>query len=91
MTRRSGDLQSPCASTATISVDMLTRIPILVPDLGLESEEIKFGAWLKQAGEPVLVGEDLFEIESDKAGVIKAILVENGQPVEFGQPLFIIG
>ena len=30
------------------------------------------------------------EIESDKAGVVKAILVENGQPVEFGQPLFVI-
>jgi len=33
----------------------------------------------------------LNEIESDKAGVVKAVLVENGQPVEFGQPLFIIG
>ncbi len=33
----------------------------------------------------------LNEIESDHAGVIKAILVENGQPVEFGQPLFVIG
>jgi acetyl-CoA carboxylase biotin carboxyl carrier protein len=33
----------------------------------------------------------LNEIESDKTGVVKAILVENGQPVEFGQPLFIIG
>ncbi len=31
------------------------------------------------------------DIESDADGVIKAILVENGQPVEFGQPLFIIG
>ncbi|WIM04864.1 MAG: acetyl-CoA carboxylase biotin carboxyl carrier protein [Candidatus Nitricoxidivorans perseverans] len=31
------------------------------------------------------------EIESDASGVIKAILVENGQPVEYGQPLFIIG
>jgi acetyl-CoA carboxylase biotin carboxyl carrier protein len=30
------------------------------------------------------------EIESDKAGVVKAILTENGQPVEFGQPLFLI-
>jgi acetyl-CoA carboxylase biotin carboxyl carrier protein len=30
------------------------------------------------------------EIESDKSGVVKAILVENGQPVEFGQPLFVI-
>ncbi|MBI4937633.1 MAG: acetyl-CoA carboxylase biotin carboxyl carrier protein [Nitrosomonadales bacterium] len=33
----------------------------------------------------------LNEIEADKAGVIKAILVENGQAVEYGQPLFIIG
>ncbi|MFG6448582.1 acetyl-CoA carboxylase biotin carboxyl carrier protein [Roseateles sp. BYS180W] len=30
------------------------------------------------------------EIEADKAGTITKILVENGQPVEFGQPLFII-
>jgi acetyl-CoA carboxylase biotin carboxyl carrier protein len=30
------------------------------------------------------------EIESDKAGVIKAILKENGQPVEYGETLFII-
>lgn len=32
----------------------------------------------------------LNQIEADHAGIIKAILVENGQPVEFGQPLFII-
>lgn len=31
------------------------------------------------------------EIESDASGVIKAVLVENGQPVEFGQPMFVIG
>ena len=31
------------------------------------------------------------EIESDAAGTVKAVLVENGQPVEYGQPLFIIG
>jgi len=31
------------------------------------------------------------EIDADAAGVIKAILVENGQPVEYGQPLFILG
>lgn len=30
------------------------------------------------------------EIEADKAGVIKAILKENGQPVEYGEALFII-
>jgi acetyl-CoA carboxylase biotin carboxyl carrier protein len=31
------------------------------------------------------------EIEADASGVIKAILVEIGQPVEYGQPLFILG
>jgi acetyl-CoA carboxylase biotin carboxyl carrier protein len=30
------------------------------------------------------------EIEADKSGVVKSILTENGQPVEFGQPLFVI-
>ncbi|MDP1708598.1 MAG: acetyl-CoA carboxylase biotin carboxyl carrier protein [Gammaproteobacteria bacterium] len=30
------------------------------------------------------------QIESDKSGVVQAMLVENGQPVEFGQPLFVI-
>lgn len=33
----------------------------------------------------------LNEIDSDFTGVVTKILVENGQPVEFGQPLFIIG
>ena len=33
----------------------------------------------------------LNEIESDQGGIIKAILVENGQPVEYGEPLFVIG
>ena len=32
----------------------------------------------------------LNEIESDKEGTISKILIENGQPVEFGQPLFVI-
>ena len=31
------------------------------------------------------------EIEADASGAVKAILVENGQPVEYGQPLFILG
>ena len=33
----------------------------------------------------------LNEIESEFAGTVKAILMENGQPVEYGEPLFIIG
>ena len=33
----------------------------------------------------------LNEIESDKSGVVKEILVDNGQAVEYGQPLFVVG
>ena len=46
------------------------------------------------AGETLCIIEAmklLNEIEADQGGVIKAILVESGQAVEFGQPLFIIG
>jgi acetyl-CoA carboxylase biotin carboxyl carrier protein len=52
-----------------------------------------------QVGSSVSVGDTLCiveamkmlnQIEADKAGTIKAILAENAQPVEFGQPLFII-
>lgn len=32
----------------------------------------------------------LNEIEADQGGVIKAILIESGQPVEYGEPLFVI-
>jgi acetyl-CoA carboxylase biotin carboxyl carrier protein len=45
-------------------------------------------------GDPLCIIEAMKlmnEIESDAAGVVKAILVENGQPVEFGQPLFVLG
>lgn len=53
-----------------------------------------------EVGSPVKAGDTvciieamklLNEIESDHDGVVKAILVENGQPVEYGQPLFVIG
>jgi acetyl-CoA carboxylase biotin carboxyl carrier protein len=50
-------------------------------------------------GQKVAVGDTLCvieamklmnEIETDRAGTVKAILIENGQPVEYGEPLFII-
>ena len=44
-------------------------------------------------GDPLCIIEAmklLNEIEADKSGVIKEILVENGEPVEYGQPLFVI-
>ena len=53
---------------------------------------VEVGQALK-AGDTVCIIEAmklLNEIESDHDGVIKAILVENGQPVEYGQPLIVI-
>ena len=35
--------------------------------------------------------KSLYEIQAETSGTIKEICVENAQPVEFGQPLFIIG
>jgi len=46
-----------------------------------------------QQGDPLCIIEAMKlmnEIECDKTGIVKAVLVENGQPVEFGQPLVII-
>ncbi|MBI3145035.1 MAG: acetyl-CoA carboxylase biotin carboxyl carrier protein [Pseudogulbenkiania sp.] len=52
-----------------------------------------------EVGQQIKVGDTLCiieamklmnEIEADRAGVLKAVLVEEGQPVEFGEPLFVI-
>jgi acetyl-CoA carboxylase biotin carboxyl carrier protein len=54
---------------------------------------VEVGATVKE-GETLCIIEAmklLNEIDADASGVIKQILVENGQPVEFGQPLFVIG
>ena len=54
---------------------------------------VKVGDVVK-AGQTVCILEAMKlmnEIESDYTGTVKEILVENGQGVEFGQPLFVIG
>ncbi len=54
---------------------------------------VEVGQSVKE-GEPLCIIEAmklLNEIEADKSGVIKEILVENGGPVEYGQTLFVIG
>lgn len=52
-----------------------------------------------QVGESITQGQILFiveamkmmnEIESDVSGVVKQVLVENGEPVEYGQPILLI-
>ena len=54
---------------------------------------VEVGGVVKE-GETICVIEAMKlmnEIEADASGTIKAILVENGQPVEYGQALFLIG
>ncbi len=54
---------------------------------------VEVGQTVKE-GQPLCIIEAmklLNEIEAEKSGVIREILVENGEPVEFGQPLFVIG
>ena len=54
---------------------------------------IEIGAVVKE-GDTLCIIEAmklLNEIDADASGVVQQILVENGQPVDFGQPLFIIG
>ena len=85
--------------TATTPVE--TGHPVKSPMVGTfyrsPSPEAKpfvdVGSTIK-AGETICVLEAMKlmnEIEADASGTIKAILVENGQPVEYGQALFIIG
>ena len=53
---------------------------------------VEVGQTVEQ-GQPLCIIEGmklLNEIEADKAGVVKEILVNNGEPVEYGQPLFVI-
>lgn len=54
---------------------------------------VEIGSAVK-AGDPLCIVEAmklLNEIDSEFSGTVKAILVENGQPVEYGEPLFIVG
>lgn len=53
---------------------------------------VELGSVIK-AGEPICIVEAmkiLNEIESDHSGTVTQILVENGQAVEYGQPLFVV-
>ncbi|MGL5843432.1 MAG: acetyl-CoA carboxylase biotin carboxyl carrier protein [Aeromonas hydrophila] len=93
---------APAASAAAPTAEAaapsghLMRSPMVGSFYRSSSPEAKPFA---EVGQHVNVGDTLCiveamkmmnQIESDKAGVIKAILVENGQAVEFDEPLFII-
>ena len=54
---------------------------------------VEIGDTVKK-GQPICIIEAMKlmnEIECDADGIVKAILVENGQPVEYGEPLILIG
>ncbi len=65
----------------------MSIIPIKLPPLGMKSEEIHFGVWLARVGERVLPGQELYEVEADKAtvvvdaetgGVLESVVVSEG-------------
>ena len=90
----------PAAQEKDISSDMPSGHSVDSPMVGTFYEAPAPGqAPFVEVGQSVNVGDTLCiieamkmlnQIESDKSGVIKNKLVDNGQPVEFGQSLFII-
>lgn len=86
----------PESSTATLPSGNVVKSPMVGTFYRSPSPE---AAPFVAVGQSVAVGDTLClieamkllnEIDSDYTGVIKAILVENGQPVEYGEPLFVI-
>lgn len=88
---------APAAAAAPVVQGHVVKAPMVgtfyrSPNPGA-APFIDVGQSVKE-GDPLCIIEAmklLNEIEADKSGVIKEILVENGEPVEYGQPLFVIG
>lgn len=91
---------TPASKTSVDEKPLMTGHPVCSPMVGTVYLAPAPGATpFVEIGQVVKVGDVLCiveamkmmnQIEADKAGVIKARLVENGCPVEFNQPLFII-
>ena len=92
--------EQPGAPASTETNEQISGHQVTSPMVGTFYEAPSPGAApFVEVGKEVKVGDVLCiieamkmlnQIESDKAGTIKAVLGENAQPVEFGQPLFII-
>jgi len=88
--------QAPGAGPESGQEGTLVKAPMVGTFYRASSPDAKPFAEVGQAvkkGETVCIIEAMKlmnEIETDVSGVIKAVLVENGQPVEYGQPLFLI-
>ncbi|MGR8979071.1 MAG: acetyl-CoA carboxylase biotin carboxyl carrier protein [Gammaproteobacteria bacterium] len=91
---------SAAAPTAAPAEEKITGHIVKSPMVGTFYRAASPGAKVfTDVGQKVQVGDTLCiieamkilnQIEADKSGVVTQILVENGQPVEYGQPLFII-
>src|SRR6266851_8894950 len=73
---------------------------VIMPKLSPTMEEGQLSRWLKKEGDSVAIGEPLAEIDTDKAtmemqalasGVLRKIIVHEGESVPLGQMIAIIG
>ena len=91
---------APAASAIAPAEEKITGHVVKSPMVGTFYRSASPGTKVfTEVGQSVQVGDTLCiieamkilnQIESDKAGTITKILVENAEPVEYGQPLFII-
>lgn len=92
----SSDPAEPAAATASIPAGHVVTSPMVgtfyrAPSPGAQPF-VDVGTEVK-VGDVLCIIEAMKmmnQIEADRAGVLKAIVKENGQPVEFGEPLFVI-
>src|SRR5678815_3064844 len=77
-----------------------STIDVVMPQMGVSVSEGTITKWLKQEGEPIEADESLLEISTDKvdtevpspgSGVVQQILVQEGETVEVGTKLAVIG
>jgi len=96
----SGSSAAPCSEELVASIANKHQHTITTPMVGTfyrapnpnDEPFVRVGQTIR-VGDVLCIIEAmkmLNQIEADKAGTLEQILVENGQPVEFGQPLFII-
>jgi acetyl-CoA carboxylase biotin carboxyl carrier protein len=91
---------APAAAPAPAAPPVITGHQVTSPIVGTFYRSASPGSKpFAEVGQRVNAGDTLCiieamkimnQIEADKAGTVKAILAENGDPIEFGQPLFII-
>ena len=94
---QAADAEVPAAAENDIPAGNIVKSPLVGTFYAAPAEDaepfVKVGDSVKE-GQVLAIVEAMKlmnEIESDFTGTVKEILVENGQGVEFGQPLFVIG